>query len=88
MRVKIQDYFEHLTQPGERWDVIAWHYYRDASKQDLLIAANRHLFLAALAPVPAILPAGTIIRVPVISQASLDDALLPPWKRGKTGNAG
>ncbi|MCT4654355.1 MAG: tail protein X [Cohaesibacter sp.] len=87
MSVKTKEYFNHLTQTGERWDVIAWRYYKDPEKQDLLIEENRHLFLDNLDPVPAILPTGTKLCVPVIEQASINDALLPPWKRG-LNNAG
>ncbi len=88
MSVKTKEYFDHLTQPGERWDVIAWRYYKDPDKQDVLIEENRHLFLDNLDPVPAILPTGINIRVPVIKQTSINDALLPPWKRGLNNSGG
>ncbi|MEI4920417.1 tail protein X, partial [Klebsiella pneumoniae] len=25
------DYLEHLTRDGDRWDLLAWHYYGDAA---------------------------------------------------------
>lgn len=85
--VKKTEYFDHITQVGERWDVIAWTYYRDASKEDLLVEANRHLFIDDLSAVPAILPSGMILRIPVIEQNLISDDQLPPWKRISKGVA-
>lgn len=79
------EFLEHITGPGERWDTIAYRYYNDAEKMNLLIEANRDLFLGNLAPIPAVLSSGLTLRIPVIEQPAVDEALLPPWKRGKTG---
>lgn len=81
-------YFEHVTGPGERWDLIAWRYYRDVRRQPDLVAANRNLFVDAggerhFGTPPAVLPAGVTIRVPVIEIAP-DESNLPPWKRGRS----
>ncbi|KAA6404497.1 tail protein X [Candidatus Tokpelaia sp.] len=74
------DYITHRTTEGERWDILALRYYRDVSRQNVLISANRALF-AGFA-VPARLPAGLTLQVPLIDVpvASTDDRL-PPWKR-------
>jgi len=74
------DYITHRTIEGERWDILALRYYRDVSRQSVLISANRTL-LAGLC-VPARLPAGLTLRVPLIEApvANTDDRL-PPWKR-------
>ena len=64
----------HTTTDGERWDLIAWRYYRDVSQTAALIAANPH------APRTGILPAGLKIAVPLIERAATVEAL-PPWKR-------
>ena len=74
-------YFTHVTGQGERWDLIAWRYYRDADKQSVIIQANRDLFVDPIRPIPAILPMGLTLKIPVIEQ-SLDETMLPPWKRG------
>ncbi len=81
MGVKIGKYLEHMSKPGERWDTIAWAYYRDAQMMDLLIDENRDLFAQEIARIPAILPPRLILRIPVIEQDPLDTNLLPPWKR-------
>lgn len=75
-------YFEHVTSPGERWDLIAWRYYRDVRRQRELIAANRHLFVDPIRSIPAILKGGLTLRVPVL-EAAIDETNLPPWKRGQ-----
>ena len=75
-------YLEHVTVLNDRWDLIAWKYYRSVRLQSKIIAANRALFLGPpVTRIPAILPAGLVIRVPVLEEA-FDESRLPPWKRG------
>jgi len=75
------EYFEHRTEAGERWDLLAYRYYGDQNKQTLLLQANRHLYLDDLSVPPPILPAGIIVKVPVIVAQPTNYDLLPPWKR-------
>lgn len=67
-------YLTHVTREGERWDTIAWQYYRDVRQVPALIAANPH------APLAPVLPSGVRLRVPLIARASTT-AALPPWRR-------
>lgn len=67
-------YLEHTTSEGQRWDWIAFKYYEDVSKMGLLIEENQHI------PITPTLPAGLILRIPVIEQ-SIDTSELPPWKQ-------
>nr|WP_321482241.1 tail protein X [uncultured Cohaesibacter sp.] len=83
--VKTGEYLEHLTVAGDRWDLLAWDYYGDASKDTLIIEENRDLYVISLQSIPALLPTGLTLRIPVIEQSALDDSQLPPWKR--TGNS-
>ena len=73
-------YIEHVTGPADRWDTLAYRYYGDANRTAPLIHANREMF-PPLLPIPLILPANVVVRVPVLEPepAALD--LLPPWKR-------
>lgn len=74
------DYITHKSVEGERWDSLALRYYRNVAKQSALIAANRGLFRGLA--VPAVLPAGLSLRVPLIEAApATENDLLPPWKR-------
>ena len=67
----------HITREGERWDGIAWAYYRDARQMQRLLEANQHL---AAAPT---LPSGQKVVVPLVTRdpAATDPARLPPWRR-------
>jgi phage tail protein X len=66
----------HTTIDGERWDIIAWRYYRNVREVPRLIETNPH------APRSGILPAGIKIAVPLIERhAAVSTAGLPPWKR-------
>lgn len=67
----------HITTDGERWDSIAWRYYRSMAEMPRLLEANPHL---AAAPR---LPSGQRVLVPLIerTQMSASPASLPPWRR-------
>lgn len=72
----------HITRDNDRWDIIAWDYYRSVRLQSEIIAANRDLFVTRPAtPLPAVLPAGIELRIPVLEEER-DESRLPPWKRG------
>lgn len=70
------DYIEHITQDGERWDLIAWRYYGDAARIAPLAEANPHLQLAP------VLTGGLPVRVPVLQgDGQVPGFELPPWMR-------
>lgn len=78
-----QTYIEYSTRDGDRWDMLAYTYYSDVQLQFQLIEANRDLFPGF--SVPARLPAGLTLKIPLRAQkVNVDDTLLPPWKRGQT----
>lgn len=63
----------HITKQNERWDNIAWYYYRDVSKISMLIEENQHV------PIIPCLPPGLKLRIPLIEQPQAP-VNLPPWK--------
>lgn len=63
----------HTTREGERWDLIAWQYYRDVGQVPALLAANPQAAQAAM------LPSGLVLRVPLIARADVATAV-PPWR--------
>ena len=66
----------HLTTQGERWDNLAWRYYRDPYGYESIIKANPDV---ALYPV---LPGGLRLVVPIQARStSLTPEMLPPWLR-------
>jgi len=76
----MSEHLLHRTTAGERWDLLAFRYYGDVARQGELIAANRDLFMADLR-IPAILPAGLVLQIPIREQASSTVTTRPPWKR-------
>ncbi|MGH7814672.1 MAG: tail protein X [Candidatus Binataceae bacterium] len=67
----------HVTAAGERWDLLAWRYYGDASQYSQIIMANPTV---AISPV---LDSGLAIVVPVVQEAQIASANLPPWKQAQ-----
>lgn len=68
----------YITEENDRWDLIAFKAYGDATKIQGIIDANPAV------PIRAVLPAGLIINVPVIDDTQAESATatnLPPWKR-------
>lgn len=66
----------YIAQKGDRWDIVAFKAYGDATKYQDIIKANPTV------PIRPYIQAGTIINVPVIegSETPLQSDL-PPWKR-------
>lgn len=77
------DHFIHRTIDGDRWDLLAHHYYGDASKQTVLLAANKGLYLNPIRVPDMILSAGLTLIIPIIDddRSTTDENSLPPWKR-------
>lgn len=69
-------FITHIAAAGERWDLLAWRYYGDASVYSAIIMANPTV---AIEPV---LAAGLVIAIPILEKAQSIPAQLPPWKQG------
>lgn len=72
----ILEVIEHITREGDRWDLLAWEYYGDATQYERIIAANNQVMIEP------VLPSGIIINIPVIEElpAELSESEeLPPW---------
>ena len=65
----------YITKQGDRWDLIAYKAYGDATMIDILITANPGI------PVDPILPEGITLNIPIVDEPEVDKSLLPPWKR-------
>lgn len=75
MSSQIIEVIEHITKDGDRWDLLAWDYYGDATVYEKIIAANPSV------PIVPVLPSGIVILIPVVTEAETDTAEgLPPWK--------
>lgn len=70
-------FITHITTAGERWDLLAWQYYGDATLFSPIIQTNPQI------PIEAVFEAGLVIGVPllIVNPAASNAADLPPWKR-------
>ena len=68
-------YIAHTTLAGERWDLLAWAYYGDASLYGQIIMANPQV------PIVSVFDAGLAIAVPILQVSQSQTTNLPPWKR-------
>ena len=69
---------QYRTIEGDRWDLIAYKAYGDATKFVGLLEANKPLAISQT------LPAGLKINIPILedeNSGSVQSELLPPWKR-------
>lgn len=69
------EYTRYTTKENDRWDLIAYKAYGDASNITPIVEANRGI------AIDTVLPAGIILNVPIIARAEIDTTNLPPWKR-------
>ncbi|PIV89283.1 MAG: hypothetical protein COW48_01265 [Hydrogenophilales bacterium CG17_big_fil_post_rev_8_21_14_2_50_63_12] len=69
------NHIRHITTEGERWDLLAWRYYGDATAYERIITANPAV------PFVETLPGGIELAIPVIEvSATISPEELPPWK--------
>lgn len=65
----------HVTVQGDRWDLLAWRYYRDPLAYEQIIDANPDV------PIAPVLPGGLQLTIPVLTTVDTLTEDLPPWKR-------
>ncbi len=76
-----QQCIRHVTAAGERWDLLAWRYYGDATNFGAIVMANPAI------PIMAVFDAGIVLAVPILQQSQILTSNLPPWKQAAAGNA-
>lgn len=69
------EYTRYTTVQGDRWDTVAFKAYGDATQYSAIVEANPTV------PKGPVLPAGTILNIPVIDSPTVDTSILPPWKQ-------
>ena len=67
-------YIAHITVAGERWDLLSWTYYGDATLYSPIIMAN------PLIPIEPAFEAGLSIAIPILQVSQSATTNLPPWK--------
>lgn len=68
-------FITHITASGERWDLVAWRYYGNATLYSPIIMANPSI------PIEPVFPAGLTLLVPMLAQSNSASTDLPPWKQ-------
>ena len=69
------EYYSYITKDNDRWDLIAYTFYHDATKYEPIIEANPNI------PITPILKAGIKLKIPVIDETETIKFELPPWKK-------
>jgi phage tail protein X len=67
----------HITTAGERWDLLAWKYYGDASLYSPIVMANPDI------PIEPAFESGLAIAIPLLQVSRSVTTNLPPWKLGQ-----
>nr|BDD44403.1 hypothetical protein 5 [bacterium] len=70
-----QEYFEYITKENDRWDLIAWQFYTDATLYEPIIKANPQVEITPT------LKSGIKLKIPVIEQQNTIEFQLPPWRK-------
>jgi phage tail protein X len=70
-------FIPYITQAGDRWDLLAWRFYGDATLFGPIIQTNPQI------AIEAVLEAGLNVGIPLlqVTQTTQNGADLPPWKR-------
>ncbi len=68
-------FLTHISADGDRWDLLAWNYYGDATLFGPIVMANPAI------PIEPVLSAGLTVVIPVWQSANVTPTNLPPWKR-------
>ena len=69
------EYYSYITKDNDRWDLIAYKFYSDATKYETIIKANPSVNITP------ILPSGIKLKIPVLTESNAIKFELPPWKR-------
>jgi phage tail protein X len=76
--VSCPQYLTHISAAGDRWDLLAWNYYGDATLLGTIVMANPTM------PIEPVLSAGMTVLIPVLQKASVVATDLPPWKQAQS----
>lgn len=69
------EYYSYITKDNDRWDLIAYKFYNDATRYEPIINANPDVNISP------ILKSGLKLKIPVLNESETIKFELPPWKR-------
>ena len=85
----MNEYYSYITKDKDRWDLIAYKFYKNPTKYEPIIQANPKV------PITPILESGIRLKIPVLDESEtikftllpvLDESetikfTLPPWRK-------
>lgn len=69
------EYYSYITKDNDRWDLIAYKFYNDATRYEPIINANPDV------DITPILKSGLKLKIPVLDKSETIKFELPPWKK-------
>jgi len=69
------EYYSYITKDSDRWDLIAYRFYKNPTMYEEIIKANSEV------PIEPVLPAGIKLKIPVLEESETIKFETPPWKR-------
>jgi phage tail protein X len=68
------EFYSYITKDNDRWDLIAYKFYNDATKYEPIIQANPKVKLTPT------LESGIKLKIPVLDESNQITFELPPWR--------
>ena len=69
------EFYNYVTKDNDRWDLIAYKFYNDSTKYEIIIKANPDI------PITPVLESGIKLKIPVLEQKETISFITPPWKK-------
>ena len=69
------EFYSYISQDNDRWDLIAYKFYKDANKYEEIIKANPNI------EINPTLFAGIKLKIPVLETSETIKFELPPWRK-------
>ena len=71
----MSEYYSYITKENDRWDLISYKFYGDATKYETIIKANLDQFKTPK------LTAGIKLKIPILKEEESINFELPPWRK-------
>lgn len=68
------EYYSYITKDNDRWNLIAYKFYNDATRYEPIINANPDVDISP------ILKSGLKLKIPVLNESETIKFEIPPWK--------
>ena len=69
------EYYSYITKDNDRWDLIAYKYYKNPALDEEIIKANPEVKVTPL------LDSGIKLKIPVLEESETIKFETPPWKK-------